>query len=101
MRFGAPALLACCLLSFPAIAATYEGKILSGFEFYPPRQPLKKEDLAKILGLSVGEPLTPRKLQDALQRLYTTGEYRDISVDASGVDNRATLRFQTTPRLFS
>ena len=99
LRLCLPALLVSLFVPH-AVAEEYVGKPFAGFEFDPPRQTLTKQDLAKIIGLAMGDPVTPLKLREVLQRLYSTGEYRDISVNASLDNGQVSLRFQTTPSAF-
>ncbi len=89
-----------CLL--PAFAAPndFEGKQVTAILFDPPQQPVPDARLKELLPIHVGEPLRTADIPVALQKLYATGEYLDISVDASGSDGGVTLRFLTRAASF-
>ena len=61
----------------------YEGKPIASVQFDPPTQPLTFSQLMAMLPLRIGQPLQATDLRDSIQRLYQTGEYADIAVDAT------------------
>ncbi len=63
--------------------------------FDPPRQPLPDAQLFSLLPIRAGEPLATADIPIALQRLYATGEYTDIALDAAPVDGGVRLTFIT------
>jgi outer membrane protein assembly factor BamA len=68
----------------PAAAANpYEGQLIASVKFDPERQPLTYDQLLAMIPLRVGQPLRGSDLRDSIQRLYQTGEYTDIAVDAT------------------
>ncbi len=79
----------------PAAPQDYEGSTISAIEFEPSLQPLPDEELATILPVKEGEPLRLADLRDALVRLYATGRYVDIAVDAKESGGGVVLRFLT------
>ncbi len=87
---------------FPATAATdeYEGKTIASIQFDPEKQPLATDRLIALLPLRPGEPLRNAAVRDAIQRLYATGEYADIAVDATLVASGVILKFLTKPSYF-
>ena len=85
----------------PAAAAnTYEGQPIASVKFDPERQPLTLDQLLAMLPLRVGQPLRESDLRDSLQRLYQTGEYADIAVDATLAAGGVALKFLTKPAFF-
>ncbi len=78
----------------------YEGKPISAIRFDPSLQPLSDQTLIGLLPIKVGEPLREAGLRAAIQRLYATGEYKDIAVDATLEPEGVALRFITTPNYF-
>lgn len=86
----------------PASAAPeqYEGKPIVGVQFAPETQPLTFDQLMSLTPLHVGQPLHMSDVRDAIQRLYETGEYADIAVDATPSGQGVNLRFLTQPNYF-
>jgi len=81
-------------------ADPYEGRPIASVSFDPERQPLTYDQLLAMMPLHVGEPLRGSDVTDSIQRLYRTGEYEDIAVDATLKDGRVALKFITTPAFF-
>ena len=78
----------------------YEGKPISNIRFEPARQPLSDDQLIALLPLRTGQVLRTTDIRDAIQRLYATGEYSDIAVDASPAGSGVDLKFITQPNYF-
>lgn len=78
----------------------YLGMRIAKVEFVPPRQPIRDKDLEALAGLQPGDVLQTATLQAALQRLYATGEYSDIAVDAEVRGGEVVLRLLTRPVYF-
>jgi len=89
-----------CALPSLAAPGDYEGKQVSAILFDPPRQPLPDAQLKAMLPIQVGQPLKEGAIPAALQRLYSTGEYFDIAVDASSAGEGVALRFITRGAFF-
>ena len=89
-----------CFLPVCGAAPAYEGKPVTAISFDPPRQPLPDGQLHELLPIKVGQPLTSDAVHAALQRLYSTGEYTDIAVDASPSGEGVSLRFLTRAAYF-
>ena len=66
--------------------ARWEGRPISSIEFDPPQQPLAREELNRLLPFKTGEALHMRDVRDAIQKLYATGRFSDVSIDASPSD---------------
>lgn len=94
------ALIVFCRLSLAAGLDQYEGKPIASIEFDPSQQALRDDGLRAMIPLKVGKPLRSVDVRQALQRLFSTGEYQDIAVDASIADGRVHIRFLTTPTYF-
>jgi outer membrane protein insertion porin family len=98
----------CCTLCFlpwtavslQASADDYEGKTVASILFDPARQPLAYDQLTAMLAVKTGQPLRSSDVRVSIQRLYGTGEYTDIAVDASLKDGNVDLRFITKPAYF-
>ena len=97
-------LTVCCPLWFPilltAAVEDYEGKSVGVIVFDPASQPLTSQQLLDMLSVKTGQPLRLDALRVSIQRLYGTGEYADIAVDATLQNGIVHLRFITTPALF-
>ena len=78
----------------------YEGKPIASVRFDPAVQPLTLDQLLAMLPLRVGQPLRSSDLRDSIQRLYQTGEYADIAVDATLAAAGVNLTFITKPAYF-
>ncbi len=95
-----PVLAALSCLPAAAAPEQYEGKLIASIQFEPVKQPLETGQLITMLPVRVGEPLRVAMIRDAIQRLYATGEYADIAVDASAGPSGVTLKFITKPSFF-
>ena len=77
-----PMLAALCSILLNGAPNEYEGKPIASVKFDPAMQPLTFDQLMAMLPLRIGQPLRASDLRDSIQRLYQTGEYADIAVDA-------------------
>ena len=78
----------------------YEGKPIASVQFDPDTQPLTFDQLMAMLPLRIGQPLRASDVRDSIQRLYQTGEYADIAVDATLAAAGVNLKFITKPAYF-
>ena len=78
----------------------FEGQPIASVQFEPEKQPLTFDQLMALLPLRVGQPLRTSDSGEAIQRLYQTGEYADIAVDASIAPAGVNLKFLTKPNYF-
>ncbi len=93
-RFVAAGFL-CCGFVF-ADARQYEGKTISVVSFDPAVQPLDASELLSILPLKSHTPFHAANVKAAIERLYATGRYRDIEVDALPAPNdQVAIQFKT------
>jgi outer membrane protein assembly complex protein YaeT len=97
---GMPMLAALCSILLNAAPNDYEGKPIASVQFDPAMQPLTFDQLMAMLPLRIGQPLRASDLRDSIQRLYRTGEYADIAVDATLAPAGVTLKFITKPAYF-
>ena len=95
-----PMLAALCSISLNGASADYEGKPIATVQFDPAMQPLTFDQLMAMLPLRIGQPLRSTDLRDSIQRLYQTGEYADIAVDATLAPAGVNLKFLTKPAYF-
>lgn len=82
-------------------ALKYEGARITAIQFEPEDQPLTHADLGQLLPFQIGSSFRERDLQLAIQRLYSTGRFSDLAVDAmSPGPGRVALRFVTKRAYF-
>jgi len=77
-----------------------EGRTISRIEFAPPNQPLPTDELERLLPLHAGSPLKMDEVRAALQKLYETGRFSDVSVDAEPAGEAVALRISTELNYF-
>ena len=79
-----------------ATPAPYEGLPIESIVFDPVRQPLDPGQIGRILPLKVRQPYHNADASEAIRRLYATGRYEDIVVEANrhgaGIEVRITTR---------
>lgn len=78
----------------------YEGKPVLKIEFRPAEQPLSAARLGEILPVKLHAPLRLVEVRSAIERLYATGRYTGIAVEAQPLEGGVLLRFITTPEYF-
>jgi outer membrane protein insertion porin family len=78
----------------------FTGKTVTAIQYEPVAQPIDPRDLARMQLVQVGEPLNPRQVASTLDRLFSTGLYDDLQVDAENSSNGVVIRFLTKPRRF-
>ena len=84
----------------PVRAADYEGGRISSIQFDPATQPLVAPELQRLVDLKPGDTLRMAQVSAAIQRLFATGRYADIAVDATRVDSGIAIRFVTQANYF-
>ena len=80
--------------------ARWEGRPISRIEFDPPQQPLPLEELNRLLAFKVGSSLRMDDVRGAIQKLYSTGRFGDVLVDASQDGPNVALRISTELNYF-
>ncbi len=78
----------------------YEGLPVRTIQFDPVRQPLDASEVHDILPLKMNEPLQMSVVRASIQRLFATGRYADIQVDAQPYRDGVAIRFITTNSWF-
>jgi len=86
--------------SFLRDALKYEGQRIVEIDFEPADQPLSRNELLTALPFHVGDAFHERELREAIQRLYATGRFADLAVDATEAPNGVALRFVTEAAWF-
>jgi len=81
-------------------ALQYEGKTISQITFAPASQPLTPAQLAARLPFHAGSQFHEQDLRAAIQSLFSSGRYADISVDAHEGTDGVDLLIQTKPAYF-
>jgi outer membrane protein assembly complex protein YaeT len=76
-------------------APDLEGRTIATIQFEPRVQPLSPLELNEILPVKIGEPLRMAAVRDAIKRLYETGRYTDIAVDAQPYNDQVLVIFVT------
>ncbi|MBI2816369.1 MAG: BamA/TamA family outer membrane protein [Acidobacteria bacterium] len=64
------------------------------------QQPLGPAELQELLPQKIHEPYSSSKISESIQRLYATGRFSDVQVDASGVPSGVILTFLTKSAYF-
>src|SRR4051812_9251763 len=67
----------------PGNAPASEGRRIVDIFFEPSRQPLEIPKLFEILPVQRNQLYKASEIRAAIERLYATGRYQDIQVDAS------------------
>ncbi|MBV9613087.1 MAG: BamA/TamA family outer membrane protein [Acidobacteriaceae bacterium] len=81
-------------------AQNFSGKTVISVEYEPAAQAADARDLANFQLVRVGEPLQPNQVAATIDRLFASGLYDDIQVDAEARGDGVALRFLTRPRRF-
>jgi len=63
-------------------AAGYEGRVIGRIDFDPPDQPIPRALLDKLVAIHPGERLKLADVHTAIQNLYGTGRFANISISA-------------------
>ncbi|MBV9300864.1 MAG: BamA/TamA family outer membrane protein [Acidobacteriaceae bacterium] len=81
-------------------AQDFNGRTVAEIQYDPQQQPIDSHDLQDAQLVRVGEPLDSNQVAATIDRLFATGLYDDIQVDAEPAGNGVTLRFITRSRRF-
>jgi len=98
---GSPVLLVLSLVVAVVIAPAqdsavdFEGRTIGRIEFVPPDQPFPRADLDRLLPFHPGSTLTRADIRAAIQKLYQTGRFADISIDAELEAEKVAVRITT------
>ena len=83
-----------------AHGAIPEGRAIRFVGFQPAAQPFTDDELAAITQIKPGSPYSLRSVRTAIQKLFATGRYVDIVVDAREDSEGVDLTFQTEAAYF-
>ncbi len=83
-----------------AQSASFEGKTILELRYEPSPQPLAPDDLQRVQLLRTGAPFQASEVAETIDRMFATGRYEDIQVDAESRDNGAAVRFLTRSARF-
>jgi outer membrane protein insertion porin family len=75
--------------------SSYEGLPVRNIQFDPRQQPVEAEELHDILPLQMNEPLRMSTVRASIERLFATGRYADIQVDAQPYRDGVAIVFIT------
>lgn len=73
---------------------------MSRVDFQPSVQPLPREELDRLLPVRGGAPLRMADVREAIQKLYSTGRFSEISADAQREGEAVAVTFTTAPAYF-
>src|SRR5581483_3909945 len=99
-RVRVPALLVLLCLPLAGAIRTLEGRRIAAIRFDPALQPLPDAELVSLLPVKVGDAYSAAGIRQAIQKLYATGEYTDVAVDATEEKDGLALRFITSAATF-
>jgi outer membrane protein insertion porin family len=88
------------LVTVATAANSFEGQTIVSIQFDPAEQPLESAELHDILPLKTKTPLRMADVRAAIERLYATGRYADIRVDAEPAAGGVLVRIVTRNRWF-
>jgi outer membrane protein assembly complex protein YaeT len=97
---GALGCLFICKGDDPASPEAYEGKAIAEIRYDPPSQPVTRADLARLVPFHPGAPLHLVDVREAIKRLYGTGQYSNIGIEAEPAPNGVILTIRTTEQWF-
>jgi outer membrane protein insertion porin family len=95
-----------CVLSLVSSGADlappnqFEGKTVAAIRWDPPSQPVLREDLARLMPIQAGSALHVDDVRTAIKKLYGTGLYSNIEVEAAPEGDGVSLLFRTTEQWF-
>ncbi len=86
----------------PHLAAgqNFEGKVVTAIEYQPAMQPIDSRDLQRMQLVELNQPLDSAQVAATIDRLWSSGLYENIAVDAEFRGTGVLLRFIATPRRF-
>ncbi len=77
-----------------------EGRTIQRIDFDPAAQPLPRDELDRLLPLRVGSPLHQTDVRQSLQKLFDTGRFADVAIDAEPMGDGVVLRVSTQLNYF-
>jgi outer membrane protein insertion porin family len=88
-------------ISFSAgFGQDFRGRTVTAIRYDPANQPIDPADLKQMQMVHVNEPLEPSQVATTIDRLFASGLYDDIQVDAEPSGSGVVIRFITRSRRF-
>ncbi len=81
-------------------AQNFSGRTVAAVEYDPAVQPVDARDLRTMQLVQPGRPLEPAQVATTIDRLFSSGLYDDIQVDAEPSGSGVALRFITRAKRF-
>ena len=104
MTRSVTALLVCaylCLALSPKLSAQeFWGKTVTSIEYQPAEQPIDPHDLQDAQVVRVGAPLDHLQVAASIDRMFYSGLYADVKVDAEADGDGVRLKFITVAKTF-
>ncbi len=72
-----------------------EGRTIQRIDFDPAAQPLPRDELDRLLPMHAGSPLLQTDVRQALQKLFDTGRFADVTIDGEPAGDGVALRVST------
>jgi outer membrane protein insertion porin family len=82
-------------VAFAQDARAYEGRVVGRIDFDPLDQPIPRVQLDKLVPIQPGEPLKLADVHAAIQNLYQTGRFANISISALNEGATLVLKIAT------
>ena len=95
-------LFGCLWLSFPltAFSQDFWGRTVKSIHYQPSQQPADQHDLDDAQIVKVGSPLEQLQVAATIDRLFYSGLYADVKVNAEPDGDGVTLTFVTVAKQF-
>jgi outer membrane protein insertion porin family len=93
--FALSALVAAPPPALRAQSGDFEGRRIADIQFQPAVQPVESAELEAMLPLRKGQPLRMEDVRASIARLFATGRYADIQVDAEPEQDGVLIRLIT------
>jgi outer membrane protein assembly complex protein YaeT len=87
-------------LAPPVGAQDFAGETVTSIRYRPANQPVDPRDLDRMMVVRTGQRLATNQLAATIDRLFRSGLYDDIQVDAEPVQGGVSLTFITRARRF-
>src|SRR4051812_17914308 len=78
----------------------FEGMVIRNIQFAPENQPLEASELHDLLTLKMNQPLHLADVRASMEKLFASGTYTDIQVDAQPYRDGVAIVFHTTAAWF-
>lgn len=91
---------AACRAQAPFPEAPFVGRPIASIRYVPDTQPYPLSFLDQINPVKTGDIFDPVKISGAIERLYETGRFYTIDVDAELLGEEVIVEFHTTPTWF-